>query len=121
MGYPVIGRLKNLDALKKAKPDVIIVWGDKTNPIHQASEDALANLGIPYVYVTVGDLADLSDYPAAYEFLGKLLDKVDHTSRQSAYCSNTLREVEAVVGKIPKEPQTSGVSGRRKGRSAYRV
>jgi iron complex transport system substrate-binding protein len=102
-GKPVIGRLKNLEALAKAKPDVIIVWGDKKNPIHKPSEDALAKLGIPFVYVTVGGLADLPDYPAAYEFLGKLLGKEDHTTLESVYCRNTLREIEAVVGKISKE------------------
>jgi len=100
---PVIGRLQNVEALKKAKPDIIIVWGDKKNPIHKPSEEALAKLGIPYVYVTVGNLADLSDYPAAYEFLGKLLGKEDHTSQQSAYCRNTLHEVEAAVGKTSKQ------------------
>lgn len=102
-GKPVIGRLKNIEALVQAKPDVIIVWGDKKSPAHKPSEEALAPLGIPYVYVTAGDLADLSDYPAAYEFLGKLLGKQEHASRESAYCRKTLREVEAVVAKIPKE------------------
>jgi iron complex transport system substrate-binding protein len=102
-GKPVIGRLKNVEALVKARPDVIIVWGDKKNPIHKPSEEALAHLGIPYVYVTVGDLADLPDYPAAYAFLGRLLGKEERTARESAYCRHALAEVEAVVGKIPKE------------------
>jgi len=99
---PVIGRLKNTDALVKAKPDVIIVWGEKKNPIHKPSEDALSKLNIPYVYVTVGDLADLPDYPAAYEFLGKLLGKEEHAAKEAAYCREALNEVEAVISKIPK-------------------
>jgi iron complex transport system substrate-binding protein len=82
---PVIGRLKDTDALAKAGPDVIIVWGDRKNPIHKPSEDALSKLNIPYVYVTVGDLADLPDYPAAYEFLGSLLGREKPAAKEAAY------------------------------------
>ncbi|MDX9745755.1 MAG: ABC transporter substrate-binding protein [Syntrophales bacterium] len=99
---PVIGRGKDTDALVKANPDVIIVWGDKHNPIHQASEEKFGKLGIPYVYVTVGDLADLPDYPAAYAFLGDLLGKQDHTAKEAAYCRRTLDEVAATMKDIPR-------------------
>ncbi len=99
---PVIGKLSNTEAMAKAKPDVIIVWADKKIPVHKKSEETLSKLKIPYVYVAVGDLADLPDYPAAYEFLGKLMGKEEQTARESAYCRKMLSEVEATMGKIPK-------------------
>jgi iron complex transport system substrate-binding protein len=100
---PVIGGLSKTDELVKAKPDVIIIWGDKNNPIHQKSEEAMSKLNIPYVYVTVGDLADLPDYPAAYEFLGKLLGKEKHAAEEAVYTRKTLNEVEKTIKKIPKD------------------
>ena len=99
---PVIGKGKGTDALVQAKPDVIIVWGDRKNPIHQPSEEKFGKLNIPYVYVTAGDLADLTDYPAAYEFLGKLLGKEEHTAREAAYCRKALDEVETTMKEIPQ-------------------
>ena len=44
----------------KTSPDLIIVWGDKNNPFHKKSENILNKLDLPFVYVTVGDLADLA-------------------------------------------------------------
>lgn len=99
---PVIGRLSNTEAMVQAKPDVIIVWADKKNPVHKKSEETLSKLKIPYVYVAVGDLADLPDYAAAYEFLGKLMGKEEQTARESAYCRKALHEVEATMSRIPK-------------------
>lgn len=98
---PVIRR-SDTDALVKANPDVILVWGDRNNPIHKPSEDAFGKLGIPYVYVTVGDLADLPDYPAAYAFLGDLLGKQEHAAKEAAYCRQTLDEVAAAIQDIPR-------------------
>lgn len=100
---PVIGRLGNTEALVKTNPDVIIVWAEKKTPVHRPSEEVLSRLNIPYVYVTVGDLADLADYPDAYDFLGKLLGKEEKTAKQSAYCQKTLDEVAATIQKIPPE------------------
>lgn len=110
---PVIGRISNTEAMVKARPDVIIVWADKKEAYHKKSEAILSKLDIPYVYVTVGDLADLCDYPAAYDFLGKLLNKEDHTARESAYCLETLDTVAAVVGDIPasKRPKVYYAEG----------
>jgi iron complex transport system substrate-binding protein len=99
---PVTGRLsENTEDLMKTSPDLIIVWGDKNNPFHKKSENILNKLDLPFVYVTVGDLADLVDYPAAYEFLGKLLNKEEHTAKEADYCRKTLQEISVVVGKIP--------------------
>jgi len=98
---PVIGRLANAEALVKANPDVVIVWAEKKTPYHKKAEDVLNKLNIPFVYVTVGDLADLPDYPDAYAFLGRLLAKEDHTAKESAYCQKALNEVAETIPKIP--------------------
>ncbi|MFH0725531.1 MAG: hypothetical protein V2B19_04130 [Pseudomonadota bacterium] len=86
----------------KANPDVIIVWAEKKFPCHGPSEAVLSRLNIPYVYVTVGDLADLADYPDAYDFLGKFLGKEEKTTKESAYCQKALNEVAATIQKIPR-------------------
>jgi iron complex transport system substrate-binding protein len=64
----------------------------------------IAKLNIPYVYVAVGDLADLPDYPDAYAyaFLGKLFGKEERTARQGAWCRQTLDEVAATLTTIPE-------------------
>lgn len=98
---PVLGGLNQPSRIAEAKPDVIIVWGDKHNPIHQPSEEAMKKLGLPYVYVVVGDLADLPDYPAAYEFLGRLLGKEEHAAKEAAWCKKALADTAAVIRRVP--------------------
>ena len=100
---PVIGRINNTQAILDASPDLLVIWTDTSHPIHQKSENLMQCMNLPYVYVGATDLADLHDYPACYEFLGKLLGKEEHTSRQSAYCRKVLDKVEKVVRTIPKE------------------
>jgi iron complex transport system substrate-binding protein len=99
---PVIGRVSNTEALVKANPDVIIVWGDKKAPIHRRSEAVLSKLNIPYVYVTAGDLADLADYPEAYAFLGRLFGREEKTARQAEWCQQALNETAAALAAIPE-------------------
>ena len=100
---PPVGRISKMDSILKAEPEVIIVWGAKESPVHQRSEDALKDIKIPHVYVCVGELANLYDYPAAYEFMGMLLGKEDHAAKEAEYCRKTLAEVEAVMKSIPKD------------------
>ena len=99
---PVIGKLSNTDALVETNPDVLIIWGDKHAPIHKRSEERLSKLNIPYVYVTVGDLADLADYPEAYAFLGRLFGKEEKTAKLAAWCRQALDETAATVNVIPQ-------------------
>ena len=42
LNVPVIGKITEFEAIKKANPDVILIWGDKSNPIHPKSEKAMA-------------------------------------------------------------------------------
>ena len=42
---PVLGRLSNTEAIVKANPDVLIVWGDKNGPLHRRSEEISRQAG----------------------------------------------------------------------------
>ena len=99
---PVLGRLSNTEAIVNADPDVLIVWGDKNAPVHRRSEAILDKLDIPHVYVCVGDLADLADYPEAYAFLGRLFGKEEKTAKLAAWCRQALDEAAATLQTIPQ-------------------
>jgi len=111
---PVIGMLPEVAPLAEARPDLVIVWAEKSKPYHKKSEDALNSIGIPFVYVTMGDLVDLRDYPAAYEFIGQVLGRPDRAAELSAFCRQTILETEAVLQKIPleKRPRVYYAEGR---------
>ena len=98
---PIIGMLPEVGPLSKARPDLVIVWAEKSKPFHKKSEDALNSIGLPFVYVTMGDLVDLHDYPAAYEFIGRLLNREDRAAELSSYCRQTLHETATALSKIP--------------------
>lgn len=105
---PVIEKITDTEVLAKVKPDVVVVWADKEQPYHKKSEDVLNSLNIPFVYVIVGNLGDVPDFPAAYTFLGKLLGKEDRAAQLADYCQKTLNEVALVVQKV-SEPFRPGV------------
>lgn len=97
---PVIGKITETDAIKMANPDIIIIWGDTKSPIHEKSEIACKNLGIPHIYACAGDLVDLRDYPAVYRFLGEILGIEERAERLAVYCEETLNETAEVVNNI---------------------
>ncbi|HAE38327.1 MAG TPA: ABC transporter substrate-binding protein [Candidatus Riflebacteria bacterium] len=97
---PVIEKITDTESLAKVKPDVVVVWADKEQPFHKKSEDVLNSLKIPFVYVIVGNLGDVQDYPAAFTFLGKLLGKEDRAAQLADYCQKTLSDVATVVQKV---------------------
>lgn len=99
---PVIGRLKDTEALAQANPDVVIVWADAENPFHKKSEDVLNELNLPFLYVTVGELANLEDYPAAYRFIGKLINREGRAQKLAEYCEKTLAKVLDIIKTIPE-------------------
>ncbi|MDD3146823.1 MAG: ABC transporter substrate-binding protein, partial [Candidatus Riflebacteria bacterium] len=100
-GLPVIGMLPDTAGLERARPDLVVVWAETAKPFHKKSEDALNALNIPFVYVTMGDLANLPDYPDAYDFLGRLLNMSERTDTLASYCRQTLSEVETLVSMVP--------------------
>ena len=97
---PVIGKISETESIKLANPDVILIWGDKASPIHQKSEKALKELGIPHIYACADELVDLRDYPAIYRFLGKILDVEERAEKLATYCEKTLSEVAELVNSV---------------------
>jgi iron complex transport system substrate-binding protein len=101
---PVIGGLfgqgqtANIETLLKAKPDVIVIWAGKRSPVNEKTEEVMKRINIPHVYVTVDNL---SDYPDAFLFLGRLLKREKRAEQLSAYCRKTLSGVTGVVSGIP--------------------
>ncbi len=99
---PYIEKITDIQAIAEVRPDVVLVWADKEQPFHKKSEDAMNELGIPFAYVIIGNLGDVPDFPAAYEFLGRLLGKEDRTARMAAYCNEAVEEVRAVIDQVPE-------------------
>ncbi len=100
LNLPVIGKVTEFEAIKKANPDVILIWGDKANPIHAKSEKALAELGIPHIYACCDELVDLRDYPAIYRFLGQVLGIEERAEKLAVYCEETLKEAYELVNSV---------------------
>ncbi len=97
---PVIGKVTEFEAIKKANPDVILIWGEKANPIHPKSEKALAEIGIPHVYACCDELVDLRDYPTIYRFLGEILGIEERAEQLAVYCEETLKNAEELVNSV---------------------
>lgn len=97
---PIIGKLSEIETIKKVNPDVILIWGDKSSPIHQKSEKAMAEIGIPHIYACADELVDLHDYPAVYRFLGKVLGIEERAELLAVYCEKTLSEVNELVNSV---------------------
>ncbi len=100
LNLPVIGKITEFEAIKEAKPEVILIWGDKSNPIHPKSEKAMAELGIPHIYACCDELVDLRDYPAIYRFLGQVLGIEERAEKFAVYCEETLNEVAELVNSV---------------------
>lgn len=100
---PYIEKITDTQAIAAVKPDVVLVWADKEQPFHKKSEAAMNELGIPFAYVIIGNLGDVPDFPAAYEFLGRLLDREDRCNSMAAYCSEALKDVQAVLARVPED------------------
>ncbi|MBP5468539.1 MAG: hypothetical protein J6Z11_04770 [Candidatus Riflebacteria bacterium] len=100
LNVPVIGKITEFVAIKKANPDVILIWGDKSNPIHPKSEKAMAELGIPHIYACCDELVDLRDYPAIYRFLGQVLGIEERAEKLAVYCEETLAEASQLVNSV---------------------
>lgn len=87
------GNVSNLEVLLRVKPDIILncSWGPSAT--NEKIEKALAPLHIPVVYVFV---EKLSDYPAAYRFLGRLFGLEERGEMLARYTERMLAEAAAV-------------------------
>ena len=98
------GRTVNAEMLLKVKPDVVLVWAWQEQGINEKFEETFRKLGLPTVYVRLDSLAD---YPAAFRFLGDLLDRRERAAKLRNYAEKALSGVAAVTAKIPAKERVS--------------
>lgn len=99
-GYFGEGRTTNLEILLKNRPDVVIVWIWKQNVPPQSAqfEEMMQKMGIPLVYLA---LDNLSSYPDAFSFLGRLFKEEERAAVLSKYGRDSLSAIQKVVAGIP--------------------
>ncbi|MDD3294037.1 MAG: ABC transporter substrate-binding protein [Geobacteraceae bacterium] len=104
---PVVGGIAgesrniNVETLLKVKPDVVILWQLKRrdmNAINRKYEQVLKPLGIPILYLSMGSV---NDYPAAFRFLGDILNRKERAAALERYAVNILRKTSRAMAGIP--------------------
>jgi iron complex transport system substrate-binding protein len=118
---PVIGgffgqsRAVSVEILLKNKPDVAVAWTWKQNVPPQSTqfEEMMQKMGIPVVYLA---LDNVSGYPDAFSFLGRLFKREARAAALSRYGRDSLSAVRKIVAgvslnKRPKVYYAEGVDG----------
>lgn len=116
---PVIGGLlgqgqtANIEVLLKTKPDLLLMWSNGKGPANPKMEENMKRLPVPYAYAIA---ANLSEYPDAFLFIGKLLNREQRGKKLSDYCRKILADTDAAVRRVPasKRPKVyyaEGVDG----------
>lgn len=102
-----VGQGKNLNTelLLKARPDIVLVWAWQQPEINARFEQVFRQLKIPVVQVRIDSLGD---YPAAFSFLGSLLQREKRAAKLRSYAEETLKSVDQAVAGI-KQEQRPGV------------
>lgn len=98
------GRTLNQEVLLKIKPDFVLYWAWRDDAANRKFEEQLNRLTIPWVVVR---LDSLSDYPAALQFLGNVLNKKERARQLQSYAEASLAEAKNVVSAIPANRQVS--------------
>lgn len=100
-GGPGQGRKINPEEILALRPDFILAWIGPF-PDNGAMERHFGPTGLPILYVR---LAQLEDYPAALDFLGKLLGREPRAAELKAYIEATLARL-APLSRLPPELRT---------------
>lgn len=101
---PVLGGLYghgpalNPEEILALKPDVVMASPDPMGGTTEVDRQ-FAKPGLPVIYVKT---FSIRDYPAAFRFLGALLDREERAEKLARYIEDALARVEAAVGKIPE-------------------
>lgn len=102
-----VGQGKNLNTelLLKARPDIVLVWAWQHPQINARFEQVFRQLKIPVVQLRIDSLRD---YPAAFSFLGSLLQREKRAAKLRSYAEETLKSVDQAVAGSTQE-QRPGV------------
>ncbi len=103
-GWMGQGRASNLETLLQVAPDIILSWWQEKSPVNEKIEKAITPLGIPLVYLK---LTSMSDYPAAYRFLGGLLGQPERAEALAGYAGQTLEEAEKLRESVAEADRIS--------------
>jgi len=98
------GRTPNQETLLNVRPDLMVVWMWKGTALNEKIERTAGRLGLPLVYVK---LDRLDDYPEAFVFLGKLLDREKRAGELSRYASRALAAIEPEAAAMPESEKVS--------------
>ncbi|HET6419822.1 MAG TPA: ABC transporter substrate-binding protein [Geobacteraceae bacterium] len=101
------GRNLNVEVLLGIKPDIVILWQlnrDDINAINKKYEQILKPLGIPIVYVRINSI---SDYPAAFRFVGDVLGRKERAAALERYAVGAMRKVSRSLSGLPPGKRVS--------------
>lgn len=103
------GRIANLEALMKLEPDLVVLFPKTVIKAEMSAGDsrtasAVERLGVPYVYAYA---KDLTEYPAAYEFLGNVMGVPERGRELAGYIQNAMDEAREVTARVPQNQRPS--------------
>ena len=91
-----VGQDMNLEQVKAAKIDLAVGWNTAAFQREQLKQ--LGRVDVPAVLVSVDKL---SDYPATFRFLGKVLGKAERGEKLAGYIETTSAKLAKAVSMIP--------------------
>ncbi len=91
-----VGQDMNLEQVKAAKIDLAVGWNTPAFQREQLKQ--LGRIDVPAVLVGVDKL---SDYPATFRFLGKVLGKAERGEKLAEYIETTSAKLAKAVSMIP--------------------
>lgn len=98
------GQVPNLETLLHVHPDIILDCMWHKSAANEIIERVGKRLQIPVVYIPMDAVAD---YPDAFLFLGKLLNRQERAQLLSRYARQTLDEIAGVRAAIPEDSRIS--------------
>jgi iron complex transport system substrate-binding protein len=103
-GFGGQGKNFNAEVIFSLRPDLVLAWAPRSATLPPRVEQLLTSSRIPYAYVK---LDNMSDYPAAYEFLGSLLGRKERGKKLAAYFRVELRKLKSFSARIPENKRVS--------------
>jgi iron complex transport system substrate-binding protein len=103
-GFGGQGRNFNPEMLLTLNPDLVVSWPPRSGAMNPRAEQMLNSARIPYICIR---LDNMSDYPAAYEFLGEILGRRERGKTLAAYFRAELKKLDAFSAKIPENRRVS--------------
>lgn len=94
----------NAEVLMTIHPDLVVVWPPRSGALNPKVAGILSSAGIPYALIK---LDRLSDYPAAYEFLGELLGRRERGKQLAAYFRGELKKLQSFAAAIPAQKRVA--------------